>query len=558
MPTFEAGQIFDRYRIVRWLGSGVSGESYEADDSILLRKVTLKLIHPQETLPDAARRQFFREMQGISVLSHPYIASVLDYGEINGRLYVARRYVSYGSLLGTEGRSWFSPPLNMPAAIRYLHQLAQALQSIHLRGYVHGALTFANILVLRAPDPQNPSDFEPFLLADVGLGQFVRRFGQHQQLPLLPLTAAPEQLGRRVIPASDQYALAVLLYFWLSGRPPYIGTAQEVERQKLTETITPLSSIDPRVTIEQDGILLRALSVYPEDRYPTILAFAEAMLGSLKDKPSSTAISDASAITRESDLSDTPPHQVQESPGAHTEQESDPSASTEQLDSEHTEPAQEPATTAQETDTELEQVVAIEPQEAPEPVSISQEAIMELVEELEPVSIDQEATAEPQQATVLEPEEISADQLPEMPQTDAPLLLDETQDAHPFDNARVIIASPYANDPVEVPLKHDEVTVGRAGSSDILLDHDNLTSRHHALFRREAHGYILYDRRSANGVYVNGQKISSEEGYELMDGDHISIGNYELIFRTSPTEIPAARDETDDELSAQHELTRLI
>lgn len=183
---------------------------------------------------------------------------------------------------------------------------------------------------------------------------------------------------------------------------------------------------------------------------------------------------------------------------------------------------------------------------------------MELVEELEPVSIDQEATTESQQATVLEPEEISADQLPEMPQTDAPLLLDETQDAHPFDNARVIIASPYANDPVEVPLKHDEVTVGRAGSSDILLDHDNLTSRHHALFRREAHGYILYDRRSANGVYVNGQKISSEEGYELMDGDHISIGNYELIFRTSPTEIPAARDETDGELSAQHELTQLI
>ncbi len=102
MPTFEAGQIFDRYRIVRWLGSGVSGESYEADDSILLRKVTLKLIHPQETLPDSARRQFFREMQGISVLSHPYIASVLDYGEINGRLYVARRYVSNGSLLGAR------------------------------------------------------------------------------------------------------------------------------------------------------------------------------------------------------------------------------------------------------------------------------------------------------------------------------------------------------------------------------------------------------------------------------------------------------------------------
>ena len=503
MPTFEAGQVFDRYRIVRWLGSGVSGESYEADDSILLRKVTLKLIHPQETLPDAARRQFFREMQGISVLSHPYIASVLDYGEINGRLYVARRYVSNGSLLGAAGRVWFSPPLNMPEALRFMHQLAQALQSIHQRGYVHGALTFANVLVLRGPDPDDSPDYAPFLLADTGLAQFVRRFGQQERQPLLPLTAAPEQLGRRVIPASDQYALAVLLYFWISGRPPYLGTPQEVERQKLTETITPLSSINPRVTIEQDGMLLRALSVYPEDRYPTILAFAEAILGSLKGKPASSAISDAGTSAPEPVHSDTPPHQVQEQPGAPAEQESEPSGSTE-----HPEPAE---------------------RAEPEP-------------EQEPATTAQETATEPEQATVAEPEEISAVQLPEIPQTDAPLQLDETQDVDSFDDARVIISSPYSNEPLEVSLNHDEITLGRAGSSDILLDHDNLTSRHHGLIRREAHGYVLYDRRSANGVYVNGQKIGLEEGYELMDGDHISIGNYELIFRLAQPESSAAPD----------------
>src|SRR5215472_18187439 len=107
MPTLEKGQMFERYRIKRWLGSGVSGESYEAEDSMLLRKVTLKLIHPQSTLLDSARRQFFREMQGISALNHPYLAPVLDYGEINGKLYVARRYTSSGSLLGNEGRMWF-------------------------------------------------------------------------------------------------------------------------------------------------------------------------------------------------------------------------------------------------------------------------------------------------------------------------------------------------------------------------------------------------------------------------------------------------------------------
>ncbi len=298
---------------------------------------------------------------------------------------------------------------------------------------------------------------------------------------------------------------------------PISARPQEVERQKLTETITPLSSINPRVTIEQDGMLLRALSVYPEDRYPTILAFAEAMLGSLNDKPASTSTPEAGSITPEPELSDTPAQPVQEPHGVPTEQESEPSASTEQPEPpERAELEQEPATTAQETATE------------------------------------------PEQAIVTETKEISADQLPEMPQTDAPVLLDETQDAYPFDDTRVIIASPYANDPLEVSLKHDEVTIGRAGSSDILLDHDNLTSRHHALFRREAHGYILYDRRSANGVYVNGQKISSEEGYELMDGDHISIGNYELIFRSSQPHNSSAQDRKSEELSARHELTQLI
>jgi len=102
MQVLQEGQRFERYRIQRCLSSSVSGTSYEAGDTLLLRKVTLKLIHPWATLSDAARRQFFREMQGISTLTHPYLAAVLDYGEVDGQLYIARRYVTPGSLLGSE------------------------------------------------------------------------------------------------------------------------------------------------------------------------------------------------------------------------------------------------------------------------------------------------------------------------------------------------------------------------------------------------------------------------------------------------------------------------
>ena len=75
------------------------------------------------------------------------------------------------------------------------------------------------------------------------------------------------------------------------------------------------------------------------------------------------------------------------------------------------------------------------------------------------------------------------------------------------------------------------MTIGRAGSSDILLDRDDLTSRHHALLKRENARFLIYDRRSANGVQVNGLPIQSDNGYPLIDGDHIKIGNYELTFR---------------------------
>src|SRR5437764_998158 len=71
------------------------------------------------------------------------------------------------------------------------------------------------------------------------------------------------------------------------------------------------------------------------------------------------------------------------------------------------------------------------------------------------------------------------------------------QDTQPFTAARVIITSLYTDQPYEVRLDSDEITIGRAGSSTILLDQDNLTSRHHALLTCEGKRYVLFDMRSA-------------------------------------------------------------
>jgi serine/threonine protein kinase len=641
MPVLEEGQNFERYRIVRYLGSGVSGESYEAEDTVLLRKVTLKLIHPWGTLPDSARRQFFREMQGISILTHPYLASVLDYGELDSQLYVARRYLTIGSLLGSEGRLWFKPPFNIPNAIQYTHQLAQTLDYIHSHGCLHGVLTLSNILVLRGPNVENEPGYAPFLLADVGLANFVRRFG-HPKITLLPITAAPEQLGKRVTTSSDQFALAVILYLWLTGRPPYLGSPEEVDHLKLTETITSPSALNPRITGEQEVILRRALSVYPEERFPSVLAFANALLATLT--PPSAPVPPPE-LTTQPEVEPTPQTpsvpEPEAEPAASLKAEVEPVSTTEgmshpvHLDEPASEPESEPSPS-----TEFVPLLLDEPTPEPEswpilPIKPSPE-MEPVAEESFTLQPEVEATAQPEPAQTTEPEPTPdpaikpkpqpepiphpAPDVPKVPQPqpaletplpqpvldvpqplptpepvpqptpepapdvpqplpdpepqpapeppipqprpDIPQALPEpTSSAQPgvpveeeqainseplqMENlqlalsARLIITSPYAEEPDNFLIDRDEITIGRAGDSHILLpNQDTLASRHHALLRHEGDRYIIYDQRSANGVFVNGQKLVGDTGYELADGDHISIGNHELIFRCSAQPAP--------------------
>ena len=484
MPTLETGQSFERYRIIQWLGSGVSGECYKAEDTMLHRTVTLKLVHPNVTLPDPARRQFFREMQGISILNHTNLAPVLDYGEFDGKLYVARRYISNGSLLSHIGRLWFQAPLDVFDAVLYGHQLAQALQHIHNRGYVHGALTLANILVLRGPNAVQESGYAPFLLADVGLTHFVRRLGEKNSTPL-PITAAPEQLYKRIIPASDQFALAVLLYYWLSGRPPFIGSPEEIEQFKLTETIMPLSSINSNITVEQDGVILRALSVSPEDRYQSVQAFGDALLATLPSKAQPVFQTEPANHILSNILDSFEP-------------------TSQPLARQSTVPIQQ-----SETETEiLQHETVFVPQPA---IDVSQPSSNALVSE-----------PSPEPDLFLVAQSANAQGHPSMIHFEDPAIL-----------AHLIIFSPYSEEPYTVELQGDETTIGRAGSSDILLDRDDLTSRHHALLKRENDRFMIYDKRSANGIQVNGQHIQSDIGFPLVDGDNIKIGNHELTFRTA-------------------------
>jgi serine/threonine protein kinase len=522
MPTLVEGQKFERCRIHRYLGSGVSGESYEAEDIALHRKVAFKLIHPWSPLKDVARRQFYREMRDISTLEHTYLANVLDYGEHNGQLFVTRRYIGPGSLLGSEGRYWYKPPLPIVEAIQFAHQLAQTLQYIHTSGYVHGSLTMANIQVLHGPQIGTKEETAPFLITDVGLASFVRRFG-NPQITLLPVTAAPEQLGGRTVPASDQYALAVILYFWLTGRLPFVGSPDAIEQQKLSEIFPSPTTLNEQITPEQANIIQRALSVYPEDRYPSILAFTQALQATLPRETTSPAQSTSAPSMP--DFLETLQPQQRSQPAA---PEPSPASYTSNSSSEITLHAT--------TSNPLSEITLHATEASPDlagsnsiikPRDHTEELLSELVNP-SPSSQDP-STPPPFSMNGMHP--ASAAPPIETPAQDLAGKEAYTQAAQQKGlSAYLLVTARGSKNPHEVKLEGDEITIGRAGTSNILLDQDTLTSRHQALLKLENGEYVLYDQRSAYGTTVNGQQLTPGKGYPLHEGDKIGIGSYELIF----------------------------
>lgn len=431
MYTLEQGQRFERYRILRTLGSGIAGVSYVAEEDRRQRTVRLKLLHPGTRLSDAARRQFFRNMQTIGNISHPMLAPLLNYGEVNGQLFVVHPYHQHGSLLSQEGRRRFNPPLPVEVAFTYALQLARVLAYIHISGYIHGSLTLSNIFIANpATDEPQATDITPLIVSDIGHTTFVRQYGQPQNT-LRPATTAPEQLQNQHSPASDQYAVAVLLYSWLTGRLPFLGSPDEIKQSKLQETFPALATLNPEINPEQAQVVSQALKANPKARYATMDDFACSL---------------SHALTTTSRLSSSLP----------------------------------------------------------------------LTKTIETVQ-----TREPQSS--LQPKHA---------------------------DAYLTITSPYQDTPTLFHIAQAETTIGRAGASDVLLDQDEITSRHHALILYKHPQYLIYDQRSTYGVKVNSHTLAEEEGYSLTDGDQIYVGDYTLTFHTTRHEIQAARSEAPRKTSS--------
>ncbi len=281
----EGLQLGRRYNLRSLIGRGM-GEVYLAEDTrINNRQVVVKVARSDTvSYPDAeatkdAARLFQHEMIAIGMLNHTNILPLFDSGEdiVNGMplTYLVMPYCPDGSLATWLRQRSGSLTLSPEDVASIISQAAEALQFAHDRQIVHRDVKPSNFLIRNNPgNPNRPN----VLLTDFGIAKFIATtVTASQTVRGTPTYMAPEQWTAQPVPATDQYALAAMAYELLTGRPLFQASMEQMLFLHLTAQPQPPSSINPRLPRALDAVLLRALAKRPEDRFPNIIAFAQAL-----------------------------------------------------------------------------------------------------------------------------------------------------------------------------------------------------------------------------------------------------------------------------------------
>jgi serine/threonine-protein kinase len=253
-----------RYELHRRLGKGGMAEVFLARDLQLGRPVAVKVLFTQFAGDPAFVERFRREAQAAANLNHPNIVSVYDWGQEHGTYFIVMEYVegrSLAELLRSDG------PMEPSAAVEIATDVAAALGAAHTAGVLHRDIKPGNILV-------TPSGLVK--VADWGIGRAMDAAVEENltQTGAVMGTAtyfSPEQAqGLPLDNRSDLYALGVVLYEMVTGRPPFQGDSPvAIAYKHVQEPPRPPRSINASVPPELEAITMQLLEKQPDDRYAT-------------------------------------------------------------------------------------------------------------------------------------------------------------------------------------------------------------------------------------------------------------------------------------------------
>jgi eukaryotic-like serine/threonine-protein kinase len=261
----EAGTLSGRYEIGDRLGSGGMSNVYRATDRILERTVAVKIL--AEHLSDDERfvARFRREALAVAKLIHPNIVQVYDTGVDEGRHYIVMEYVegrSGAQVLQRQG------PLDPETAAEAGIQACAGLGYAHRRGIIHRDVKPGNLMLVGGPVGGGAMTVK---LTDFGIARAIEQTRITQVGSVVGTAAylSPEQVrGEEATPATDVYALGVVLYQFLTGRLPYEGsTLAELAVRQQNERPLPPGSYNDEVPDSLGGAVLRALEGDTARRY---------------------------------------------------------------------------------------------------------------------------------------------------------------------------------------------------------------------------------------------------------------------------------------------------
>jgi len=266
-------QKLGRFEILRRLGQGAMGEVYLGLDPAIGREVALKTIHREAAQGAEARERFAREARAAGTLNHPNLVTIHEFGEEQGVLYLAMEYVP-GVDLEAMLRDRVLPPVE---ALEVLAQVCDGLAYAHRSGVLHRDIKPSNIRVRREGERLHAKVMD-FGIARVagsdmtGTGTLLGTFGY--MAPEYIKTGVPE-------PASDLFAVGVILYEALAGHRPFEGdTTATILYRLVNEEPTPLAPTQLRgISPQADLLLAKALAKDPAHRFLS----AEAMARALRD-----------------------------------------------------------------------------------------------------------------------------------------------------------------------------------------------------------------------------------------------------------------------------------
>ncbi len=260
----RVGRQLGQYKLLHLLGKGGFSEVYLGEHIYLKTKAAIKILYE---LTGASQQNFLEEARTIGGLKHPNIVRVLDFGVEDTAAYLVMEYAPKGTLRQRHPKDSQVSLINI---IIYVKQIAAALQYAHNQKLIHRDIKPENMLL--GPNGE-------VLLSDFGIAIVAHNTNTQSMKEIVGTLAymAPEQFTGKPRPASDQYALAVVVYEWLCGSRPFHGNTFEVGSQHLFATPEPLRNKLPQLSPIVERVVLTALAKDPQQRFTNVQEFANSL-----------------------------------------------------------------------------------------------------------------------------------------------------------------------------------------------------------------------------------------------------------------------------------------